>query len=227
MNQIENNLKVIHGRIGEAAHKAGRNAREIQLVAVTKKHSADTIRYAWDAGQRVFGESRVQEAIAKIPILPSAVEWQFIGHLQTNKIRKALPHFSLFHGVNNSEVARQMDRIASETGAFPRVLLEVNVAAEASKFGFTAEGVRTDLEELLALPRLQIAGLMTIAPYCEDAEKARPFFAALRHLRDDLEKRGGVPLPELSMGMSGDFEPAIAEGATIVRIGSAIFGERI
>ena len=204
----------------------GRDPRDVRLVAVSKTQPSDAVREAWDAGHKVFGESRVQEALAKIPFLPAGVEWHFIGHLQTNKIRRALPCFALFHGVDNLDTARQMDRIAAETGAFPRVLLEANVSGEGSKFGFSADGLRREIEGLLALPRLQIAGLMTIAPYDEDSEKARPFFAGLRALRDDLERRTGVRLPELSMGMSGDFEVAIAEGATIVRVGSALFGDR-
>lgn len=226
MSQIENHLSAVRDRISDAAAKCGRNPGGIRLLAVSKTHSADAVREAWDAGQKAFGESRVQEALAKIPLLPSALEWHFIGHLQTNKIRRALPLFFLFHGVDNSDTARQIDRIAAETGACPRVLLEVNVSGEASKFGFPPDRLRKELDGLLSLPRLQIAGLMTIAPYDEVPEKARPYFAALRGLRDEVERRAGVPLPELSMGMTGDFEPAIAEGATIVRVGSAIFGGR-
>ena len=226
MSQIENHLLAIQSRVCEAARASGRDPGGIRLVAVSKTYGFDAVREAWDAGQKVFGESRVQEALAKIPLLPGGVEWHFIGHLQTNKIRKALPFFSLFHGVDNADTARQMDRIAAETGAHPRILLEVNVSGEGTKFGFSPDRLRGELEALLALPRLRIAGLMTIAPYDEDPEKSRPFFAGLRELRDDLARRGGVPLPELSMGMSGDFEAAITEGATIVRVGSAIFGER-
>lgn len=226
MSQIENNLDAVRARISAAAGRAGRDPAGIRLVAVSKTHPFDAVRAAWDAGQKVFGESRVQEALAKIPLLPAGVEWHFIGHLQTNKIRRALPGFALFHGVDNADTARQIDRIAAETGARPRVLLEVNVSGERSKFGFSPESLLAELDGLLSLPRLQVAGLMTIAPYDEDPEKSRPFFAALRGFRDEVERRGGVPLPELSMGMSGDFEPAIAEGATIVRVGSAIFGER-
>ncbi len=226
MSQIEKNLEAISGRISEACRRAGRPADGVRLVAVSKTHPFDAVREAWDCGQKLFGESRVQEAITKIPLLPARLEWHFIGHLQTNKIRKALPYFTLFHGVDNSEVARQIDRIAAETGAYPRVLLEVNVSGEGTKFGFSPARLREEFDGLLALPRLQVAGLMTIAPYDADPEKARPFFAALRELRDELERRGGAPLPELSMGMSGDFEPAIAEGATLIRVGSAIFGER-
>ena len=153
--------------------------------------------------------------------------WQLqAGKMRYNEIRKALPHFDLLHGVDNPDVARQMDRIAAELGLFPRVLLEVNVSGEKTKFGFDPETLRARWEELLALPRVQVCGLMTMAPYDEDPEKSRPYFAKLRGLREELETRAGVPLPDLSMGMSGDFEAAIAEGATMVRVGSAIFGDR-
>ncbi|MDX2081850.1 MAG: YggS family pyridoxal phosphate-dependent enzyme [Terrimicrobiaceae bacterium] len=226
MSQIENRLAAVQDRIAAAAERASRDPASIRLVAVSKTHPAESVREAWDAGQRVFGESRVQEALPKIPLLPSALEWHFIGHLQTNKIRKALPHFTMFHGIDNSDLARQIDRIAAELGLFPKVLLEVNVSGEGSKFGFNPDFLRTEIDALLALPRVQVCGLMTMAPLVDEPEKARPFFAALRELRDDLQTRTGVPLPELSMGMSGDFEAGIAEGATLVRVGSAIFGDR-
>lgn len=226
MSQIENRLTAVQSRISAAAERASRDPSAIRLIAVSKTHPADSVREAWEAGQRVFGESRVQEATAKIPLLPSALEWHFIGHLQTNKIRKAVHHFTLFHGVDNSDLARQMDRIAAENGLFPRVLLEVNVSGEGSKFGFSPDFLRSEIDSLLALPRVQVCGLMTMAPLVDEPGKARPFFAALRELRDELESRTGTPLPELSMGMSGDFEAAIAEGATLVRIGGAIFGDR-
>lgn len=226
MSQSETALESVRTRIAAAALAARRDPSEIQLVAVSKTHPFETIRGIFDCGQTVFGESRVQEALAKIPLLPPAIQWHFIGHLQSNKIRRALPHFTLFHGVDNAETAAQMDRIAAELGLFPRVLLEVNVSGEGTKFGFAPDALRSQWETLLALPRVQVTGLMTLAPYHEDPENARPFFAALRELRDELQTRAGVPLPELSMGMSGDFEPAIAEGATLVRVGSAIFGER-
>ena len=226
MSQIQNDLNAVQNRISEAVRRSGRAPESVRLVAVSKTYPFDAVREAWGAGQKAFGESRVQEALAKIPLLPAGLEWHFIGHLQTNKIRKALPLFSLFHGVDNADTARQMDRISAETGTFARVLLEVNVSGERSKYGFSPDALRAEFDSLLALSRLQIAGLMTIAPYADHPGEARPVFSGLRELRDDLQQRGGVLLPELSMGMSGDFEAAIAEGATIVRVGSAIFGER-
>ena len=226
MEDIANRLTAIHSRIAAAAQKAGRAPAEVQLVAVSKTHPAELVREAFDAGQAAFGENRVQELLAKAPLLPSAVRWHLIGHLQSNKIRKILPLVELIHGVDSLDLARDIDRIAAELGLFPRVLLEVNISGEGSKFGFPPDLLRRQFDDLLALPRLQIEGFMTIAPLVEEAAQARPFFAALRQLRDQLSARAGVPFPTLSMGMSGDFEVAIEEGATLVRVGSAIFGAR-
>ena len=209
-----------------AADRVDRQVSDIQLVAVSKTYPPAVVREAWDAGQRVFGENRVQDALPKILELPAEAEWHFIGHLQSNKIRKALPAFTLIHGVDNPELAIQINRIAGEMGLTANILLEINVSGEASKFGFSPDVLRQNLEDLLSLPNLCVKGLMTMAPYSEDPEKARPFFSALRELRDELTGKTGHPLPELSMGMSGDFEVAIEEGATIVRIGSSIFGHR-
>jgi len=226
MTDVEQNLAEIRGRIAAATTRSGRAEADVELVAVSKTFPAEAVREAWNAGQALFGESRVQEAVAKIPELPGALRWHFIGHLQKNKVRRALPLFELFHGVDSLELARDIDRIAAEEGAFPRVLLEVNVAGEASKFGFRPDTLERELDALLALPRLQIEGLMTIAPYADEPEHSRPFFRELRELRDRLSTQAGAPLATLSMGMSGDFEIAIEEGATLVRVGTAIFGSR-
>jgi pyridoxal phosphate enzyme (YggS family) len=226
MPDVEQNLTAVRERIARAADRSGRDATEITLVAVSKKIPAAAVRAAWDAGQAVFAESRVQEAAGKIAELPGALRWQFIGHLQTNKVRRALPLFELFHGVDSLDLARAMDRIAAEVGLFPRVLLEVNVAGEASKFGLSPDALDRDLDALLALPRLQIEGFMTIAPYADDPGESRPHFRALRELRDTIAARTDLPFGTLSMGMSGDFEVAVEEGATIVRVGTAIFGGR-
>ena len=223
---LSENLEVVRAAVADAAARAGREPGEIELVAVSKTHPPEAIHEALDAGQTLFGESRVQEARAKIPMLPGRARWHFIGHLQKNKIRHALPLFELFHGIDSLELARDVDRIAEEAGAFPKVLIEVNVAGESSKFGFTPARVREQMEELLALHRVQIEGLMTIAPFATEAEPSRKFFAALRELRDRLQADFRVPLPRLSMGMSGDFTVAIEEGATLVRVGTAIFGKR-
>ncbi len=227
MNEIADRLAAVHTEIAAAAVRAGRNAEEIELVAVSKTHPPETLLAALDAGQCVFGENRVQEARAKIPLLPGRARWHLIGHLQKNKIRHALAAgFELYHGLDTLELAQEFDRIAEEAGQFPRVLLEVNVAGEASKFGFSPDQLRAEMEALLALGRLQIEGLMTIPPLAPEAENSRPFFIALRELRDRLQAEFRVPLPRLSMGMSGDFAVAVEEGATLVRVGTAIFGTR-
>jgi PLP dependent protein len=226
MNDVFNRLQLIRDQIAATAHKAGRDPREVELVAVSKAHGVPTVREAFDAGQRLFGESRAQEMIAKIPELPAAARWHFIGHLQKNKIRKVLPLAELIHAVDSVELAKEIDRIAGELGLFPRVLLEVNVAGEQTKFGFSPAAVQREIERLLVLPRVQIEGLMTIAPISEDSDDARPIFAELRMLRDTINKEAGARLTTLSMGMSDDFVAAVQEGATLVRVGSAIFGAR-
>jgi pyridoxal phosphate enzyme (YggS family) len=226
MPNFAERLELIREQIAAAAGRAGRSPDEVTLLAVSKTHPPEAILEALEAGQTLFGESKVQEARAKVPLLPGRARWHFIGHLQKNKIRQALPLFELFHGIDSLELARDLDRIGGEAGLFPRVLLEVNVAGESSKFGFQPARLRSELEELLALERVQIGGLMTIAPYALEPEASRPHFVALRDLRDTLEDEFRVPLPELSMGMSGDFAVAIEEGSTLVRVGTALFGSR-
>ncbi|MFL6527437.1 MAG: YggS family pyridoxal phosphate-dependent enzyme [Chthoniobacterales bacterium] len=226
MSSIAENLERVKEQIANACARSGRNPDEIALVAVTKTHSAERVREAIEAGQTLFGENKVQEARAKIPDLPSSAHWHFIGHLQKNKIRQALPLFEMMHSVDSLELANAINRIAEEEGHRPHVLLEVNVAGEGSKFGFKPEKLREELEQLLALDRLTIEGLMTIPPVAPEAEASRRFFIALRELRDELQQTAGVQLPHLSMGMTDDFPIAIEEGATFVRVGTAIFGKR-
>ena len=226
MNSIAENLELVRKQIASAATKSGRSPDEVELVAITKTHPAEKVREAIEAGQRLFGESRVQEARAKIPELPSNVRWHFVGHLQKNKIRHALPLFEMFHGVDSFTLAQDMNRIADEEGLHPRILLEVNVGGEGSKFGFSPEKLHDQMEELLALPRLSMLGLMTIPPLAEEAEASRKYFVQLRELRDRLEAEFRVDLAQLSMGMTQDFAIAVEEGATLVRVGTAIFGER-
>jgi len=226
MSSVAENLERVREQVAEAAAKVGRAVDEIQLIAITKTHAAERVREAIEAGQTLFGESRVQEARAKIPLLPASLRWHFVGHLQKNKIRHALPLFELFHSVDSLALAHEMNRIADEEGMHPRVLLEINVSGEGSKFGFKPETVRAEMESLLALPRLSIEGLMTIPPLAENAEASREFFAQLREFRDAIEKEFDLKLPQLSMGMTTDFTVATEEGATLVRVGTAIFGER-
>jgi pyridoxal phosphate enzyme (YggS family) len=158
--------------------------------------------------------------------LPSNLRWHFVGHLQKNKIRHALPLFELFHGIDDIDLARDMDRVSDEAGLHPRILLEVNMAGEGSKFGFKPDKLRSEMESLLSLNRLSIEGLMTIPPLAEEAEASRKYFVDLRELREATEKEFGVKLPHLSMGMTNDFVVAVEEGATLVRVGTAIFGAR-
>jgi pyridoxal phosphate enzyme (YggS family) len=226
MNDICTRLERVRAQIVAAAQTAGRHPAEVQLVAVSKSQDVPSVRKALDAGQNTFGESRAQELAAKAPLLPSSTRWHFIGHLQRNKIRKILPLVELIHSVDSMELAQDIDRIAEELGLFPRILLEVNVAGEVAKFGFKPDALREQFETLLTLPRVQVEGLMTIAPFAERPDDARPFFTKLRDLRDEVATGSGVPLATLSMGMSGDFVVAIEEGATLVRVGTAIFGPR-
>jgi pyridoxal phosphate enzyme (YggS family) len=226
MRSIGENLEHVREQIAQAATKTGRAAEDIELVAISKTHDAAKVREALEAGQTLFGESRVQEARVKVPELPSNLRWHFVGHLQKNKIRHALPLFELIHSVDSLALAEDINRIAEEDGLHPRILLEVNVAGEGSKFGFTPEKLREDLENLLALPRLSILGLMTIPPIADEAEASRKYFVQLRELRDRLQTEFHVDLAQLSMGMTQDFAIAVEEGATLVRVGTAIFGER-
>ena len=226
MADIAENLERVRKQIVAASKKSGRNVDDLELVAISKTHDAVKVREAIEAGQTLFGESRVQEARVKIPELPSNLRWHFVGHLQKNKIRHALPLFELIHSVDSLALAQDINRIAEEDGLHPRVLLEVNVAGEGSKFGFTPDKLREDLENLLALPRLSILGLMTIPPIADEAEASRKYFVELRELRDRLQTEFHVDLAQLSMGMTQDFAIAIEEGATLVRVGTAIFGKR-
>jgi pyridoxal phosphate enzyme (YggS family) len=226
MSEIAKNLERVRTQIADAAKKSGRSLDDITLVAISKTHEAEKVRAAFDAGQQLFGESRVQEARAKIPLLPAATRWHFVGRLQKNKVRHALPLFELFHSVDSLDLAQQMNRIAEEEGLHPRILLEVNVAGEGSKIGFAPETLRTQMETLLELPRLTIEGLMTLPPLAPEAEASRKYFVVLRELRDRFASEFQIALPHLSMGMTGDFTVAIEEGATLVRVGTAIFGQR-
>lgn len=226
MSSIAENLDSIREQIASAAAKAGRLANDIELIAISKMHPAEKVRQAIEAGQTLFGESRVQEARVKIPDLPSNIRWHFVGHLQKNKVRQALPLFEMIHSVDSLALAQDISRIAEDEGLFPRVLLEVNVAGEGSKFGFAPENLREQMETLLTLPRISIEGLMCIPPIADEAELSRQDFIGLRELRDLLEDEFNLKLPQLSMGMTNDYTIAVEEGATLVRVGTAIFGER-
>jgi hypothetical protein len=226
MPTIAENLSSIHESISLAASRCGRRVDEVQLLAVSKTFPVEAIGEAVAAGQNLFGENRVQELQSKAPQLPAKLSWHLIGHLQSNKVRKVLPLVDAIHSISSLNLARDVNRIAEELGLRPKVYLEVNLATESSKHGFTMQELREQLEALYTLPRIEIQGLMCIPPFDPDAEKTRPYFQRLRLLRDELERLGGAPLPALSMGMSHDFGVAIEEGATIIRVGSALFGQR-
>jgi pyridoxal phosphate enzyme (YggS family) len=226
MSSVAQQLQEIRSRMAAACARSGRDANDVTLIAVTKTFSADRVREAVDAGQLDVGENRLQEAESKIPLLPSSLRWHYIGQLQRNKVRKVLPLFAMVHSIDSLRLAQYTNEVARDLGLFPKVFLQVNHAEEETKTGFSAAELREQWTALMALDRLEIVGLMTVPPAVDDPEKARPWFAALRQLRDELGQRDGEPLPYLSMGMSGDYEVAIEEGATHVRIGSAIFGSR-
>jgi pyridoxal phosphate enzyme (YggS family) len=223
---LAENLAAVQQRIATACARAGRDPNAVTLLAVSKGVSPDVVRAAADAGLTLFGENKVQEAKAKIALCPSRLRWHLIGHLQSNKCRDAVHLFEMIHSVDSLALAREIDRWADKQAKTMPVLLEVNLAAESTKFGFTPEQVRADLAAINALPKLEIHGLMTLAPWTPEPEKVRPVFRALRELKTQCEERLGAPLTHLSMGMSGDFEVAIEEGATMVRVGTALFGPR-
>jgi hypothetical protein len=224
---IAENLNSIRQRIAAACARAGRDESSVNLLAVSKTHPPETIRAAVDCGQLLFGENKIQEAKAKIPLCPGKARWQFIGHLQSNKVRDAVELFEMIQGVDSLAIAREISKRAEQAAKTMPILIEVNVAGEGSKFGYAPEKLLAELTELNALPRIEVHGLMAIPPYAQLPEKARPYFQKLRELKERAESVLGAPLPQLSMGMSGDFEVAIEEGATIVRIGTALFGERL
>ncbi|RYD40739.1 MAG: YggS family pyridoxal phosphate-dependent enzyme [Verrucomicrobiaceae bacterium] len=226
MSEVAGNLSEITARISAACERAGRSRDVVELIAVSKTFPESSIREAVEAGQQLFGESKLQEAEPKISALPGAIHWHFIGRVQRNKVRKLLQNFEVIHAIDSLRLASYADGIAKELGIFPKVFLQVKIGGELSKGGFEPEVLRAEMEELMRLERLEILGLMCIPPAGPDAESSRAWFTALRDLRDSLEKEFGVGLPSLSMGMSGDYEVAIEEGATHVRVGSAIFGKR-
>jgi len=221
------NLNVIRRRIAAACARAGRAETAVTLLAVSKTHPPETIQAAVACGQLHFGENKIQEAKAKIPLCPGKARWQFIGHLQSNKVRDAVELFEMIQGVDSLAIAREISKRAEQAARRMPILLEVNVAGEGSKFGYQPAALLTELAELNALPKIEIHGLMAIPPFTPVPEKSRPYFQKLRELKIQAEQLLGAPLPHLSMGMSGDFEVAIEEGATIVRIGTALFGERV
>ena len=223
---IAANLKNVQQRVAAACARAGRDPSSVTLLTVSKGHPADVVRAAADLGVSLFGENRVQEAKIKMSQCPGRLQWHLIGHLQSNKCRDAVHFFAMIQSVDSLSLAREINKWAEKSAKTMPVLLEVNVAGESSKFGFSPENVLLELKEINALPKIEVHGLMTVAPWTQEAEKVRPVFRRLGGLKRQCEDILGAPLPHLSMGMSGDFEVAVEEGATMIRLGSAVLGPR-
>jgi len=226
VSELQENLTRIRSRIDQACERSGRQPDSVRLMAVSKNQPPERVAEAASAGLTLFGENRIQEAKVKIPLCPGQLEWHFIGHLQSNKSRDAVSLFQAVKGVDSLALAEELQKQALKQARSLPILLEVNVAGESSKFGWNPDRLLAELPQLNALNRLEVHGLMTIAPYAVDPEQVRPIFRRLRELRDRCTDLLGAPLPVLSMGMSGDLEVAIEEGATLVRVGTALFGER-
>ncbi len=227
MTDLADILTDVNAKIAAACARAGRDPADVEIVAVTKTHGAEVVAEAWANGLSIVGENKVQEAAWKKPASVSGPAWHLIGHLQGNKVRPALELFDFIHSVDSLKLADRIQTIADDMGATPHVLLEVNVSGEKSKSGLKPEEVEGVVRHILSnCPRLTLEGLMTMAPFSENPEDARPYFRALRELRDRLEKTLDIGLPRLSMGMSGDYEVAVEEGATFLRLGTVLFGER-
>ncbi len=227
---MKTRIREINTRIAAAAARAGRDPLEIQLVGVTKTVPAERIYAAIDAGLRVFGENYIQEAMAKIDAISNhRLAWHFIGHLQTNKSKYAVRYFDLIHSVDSAKLAREISKQAKKYQKVQPVLVQINIGEEATKSGVTADNALKLVHEISALENLSVQGLMTLPPFFNAPEKVRPYFRALRNIRDQIRDTAipGVSMTHLSMGMTGDFEVAIEEGATMVRIGTAIFGDRL
>ena len=225
---IASNLQDIQGRIRSAALAAGREPNSVRLVAVSKTRPAGDVREACRAGQSVFGENYVQELVAKAAEVPEAVEWHFIGHLQSNKVKQLAGLVAMIHSVDRFSLAEEVSRQWGRLGRCCDILVQVNLSGEASKSGTTEAESLQLVRAIATLDHVRIRGLMTMPPFFDDPEAARPFFAELLRLSQRIEAEGipGVEMRELSMGMSGDFEAAIREGATLVRVGTSIFGAR-
>jgi pyridoxal phosphate enzyme (YggS family) len=220
------NINSVQQRIAAACERVGRGPDSVALLAVSKNNPPEMVSEAAKLGLTLFGENKVQEAKAKIPLCPGRLRWHMLGHLQTNKCRDAVELFEMIQSVDSIHVAEEINKRAEQASKTMPILLEVNAGGEASKFGYRPEQLLADLPRINQLSRLEIHGLMTVPPWVPNPEKVRPIFRQLRELKTKCEEILGAPLQHLSMGMTGDFEVAIEEGATIVRIGTALFGER-
>ena len=228
MNTIRDHLNEVRENIQKACEKAGRSPQEVTLIAVSKTKPLFMLEEAYEAGARDFGENKVQEILEKHPKMPEDARFHMIGHLQRNKVKQVLPHAVLIHSVDSYRLAEQISQEAGKLGITAKILLEVNVAKEESKFGMMPEDVEEMAGQIAALPHLQIEGLMTIAPFADDQEKNRPVFRKLYQLSVDIKKKNidNVNMGVLSMGMTGDYQVAVEEGSTMIRVGTGIFGAR-
>jgi pyridoxal phosphate enzyme (YggS family) len=229
MDSIKERLEKVKDRIKKAAEACNRNPQTIRLVAVSKTVPADRVREAIEAGVKNLGENYVQEAREKINSLTDfPVNWHFIGHLQTNKAKYAVRLFDLIHSVDSLKLSRELNKQAQKNGKIQQILIQVNISREETKSGISVDEAINLVDEISHLQNLSIKGFMTMPPYFNQPERVRPFFSALRELRDQIKEKAipNMSMDELSMGMTGDFEAAIEEGATMVRVGTAIFGER-
>ena len=228
MNIIQENLEEVRENIRKACEKAGRSQKDVTLIAVSKTKPLFMLEEAYEAGARDFGENKVQEILEKCPKMPEDARFHMIGHLQRNKVKQVLPHAVLIHSVDSLRLAEQIDQDAQKLGITADILLEVNVAKEESKFGMMPEKVPEMVEQIAAFSHLRIKGLMTIAPFVDDPEKNRPVFRKLYQLSVDIKKKNidNVSMSVLSMGMTGDYQVAVEEGATMIRVGTGIFGAR-
>lgn len=225
---VANNLSIVRENIVKAIKKSGRSSEEVTLIAVSKTKPVEMLIEAYKAGMRDFGENKVQEIIEKYPNMPTDTRWHMIGHLQTNKVKYIIDKVCMIHSVDSVKLAQEISKQAVKHNINMDILLEVNVGEEESKFGFDVEDVEENIRIISELPNVCIKGLMTVAPYVDDSEKNRPIFCTLRQLLVDINLKNidNVNMDCLSMGMSGDYEVAIEEGATFVRVGSSIFGNR-
>lgn len=228
MNTIRDHLNEVRENIQKACEKAGRSPQKVTLIAVSKTKPLFMLEEAYEAGARDFGENKVQEILEKHPKMPEDARFHMIGHLQRNKVKQVLPHAVLIHSVDSYRLAEQISQEAGKLGITAKILLEVNVAKEESKFGMMPEDVEEMAGQIAALPHLQIEGLMTIAPFVDDPEKNRPVFRKLYQLSVDIKKKNidNVNMGVLSMGMTGDYQVAVEEGSTMIRVGTGIFGAR-
>lgn len=225
---LSENLREVQDNISEACRRSGRNPEEVTLIAVSKTKPVEVLQDAYDAGARFFGENKVQEITAKYPVLPSDIHWHMIGHLQRNKVKYIIDKVDMIHSVDSLRLAQTIEQEAAKHNKIMPILLEVNIAEEDTKFGLKVQEVQPLLEEIYSFEHIQVEGLMTIAPFVDNAEDNREVFRALKKLSVDISGKNinNINMHVLSMGMTGDYEVAVEEGATMVRVGTGIFGAR-